>query len=487
MSNESPAVGLQTEVPPAQSGETKGWNARLVLSLVSLTLVSELIAINYFMMATALPFISAAYHTDQLAWVNAVFLLLGAVASPLLGRLADLHGKRRLLLISVSGAAVGSVISALAPSFALLLVGRTLQGLLVPCLFLAYSLIRDVYPPKTVALAVSVLGAGTGLVAVPCPWLTAWLLGLGGAHAIFWFFAIALGVLWVAVIASTKETPVRVSARLDFVGAALLGLGLCGVLIAISFGPQWGWVSSKTLAFFGLGVLLIAGWFLSALRVPEPLVDVRSFRRPSILVTATVAGLASSCAATTSTLLPLLCMTPSSLGLGYGFGVTPKGFALFLLPFGVGGVVGGFLVGFAVRLISPAYVMVAGQMLMAAGAGFGGIFDDSRPLMYVWTLIAGLGLGLSYAAVPNLVIAAVSVDQQAAMAGMVQVFQNAFAAVLPVVAFTILNSHIALHIAATGAVVYSNTGFHIAFMLAAAAGIASACFALSLRALRTAT
>ena len=128
----SPSLPESTSIP-------ERWTPRLVFSLASIVLLLEMLAVSYMMISTALPAISVHYQTTQGAWLLTSFLLLGAVASPLLGKLADMYGKRKVLLFAVAGAAVGSFISAIAPSYAILILGRSLTGLLVPCLFLSYS------------------------------------------------------------------------------------------------------------------------------------------------------------------------------------------------------------------------------------------------------------------------------------------------------------------------------------------------------------
>ncbi|GAA4802350.1 MFS transporter [Tomitella cavernea] len=112
----------------AASGPTEGsgWSPRLAFSLFSIVLVLELLSVSYLMIAMALPDIATHFQTTQAAWLITAFLLLGAVAAPLVGKLADIHGKRRLLIVCLVIAAVGSLLSALAGSYALMIAGRAL-------------------------------------------------------------------------------------------------------------------------------------------------------------------------------------------------------------------------------------------------------------------------------------------------------------------------------------------------------------------------
>ncbi len=169
-----------TDSPPTP----QRWTPRLALSLAALVLLLETLTISYLMISMAIPSIAAHYRTTQGAWLLTAFLLVGAITAPLVGKLADMYGKRRLLLACVTIAAVGAFICAVADSYAVMLVGRSVSGLLIPCLFLSYSLIRDVFPPKKVALAVSIATSGMGLIAIPAPFLTGWLIDHYGFRSI---------------------------------------------------------------------------------------------------------------------------------------------------------------------------------------------------------------------------------------------------------------------------------------------------------------
>ncbi|MBC7302582.1 MAG: MFS transporter, partial [Nocardia sp.] len=188
-------------VAPNPASTADRWTPRLIFSLASIVLLLEMLAVSYMMISTALPSIAAHYETTQGAWLLTSFLLVGAVTAPLIGKLADMYGKRKALLGCVAVATAGSLLSAIAGSYAVLIAGRALTGLLIPCLFLSYSLIRDVFPAKAIALAVSIATSGMGLIAIPAPFLTGWLIDNFGFRSIFWFFVIGLVVLGALIYA----------------------------------------------------------------------------------------------------------------------------------------------------------------------------------------------------------------------------------------------------------------------------------------------
>lgn len=455
-----------------------GWTPRLVCSLVSMVLILELLTISYIMISTALPQIVGTYHTTQGAWLLTAFLLVGAVLSPVFGKLADMYGKRRLLLVAVSIAALGSLISAIAPSYGIVVLGRALQGLLVPCMFLSYSLIRDVFPQKTVPLAVSIVTSGMGLITIPSPWLTGWLLESWGFRAVFWFFMITLTVLTGLVAITTSESPVRIRSKVDFLGAMLLGVGLAGVLVGISFAPSWGWGSVETIGCIVVGVAVLVVWVVAAMRMRDPLIDVRFFRRRSISLTALTAGLAYSNTAVYNTLMPMLCMAPVALGLGYGFGVDAEGYAVFQAPIGAASVVGGLIVGFLVERHTPRSFMALGQVFLIAATALTALARDTRLEVILWCVLAGIGLGLTYAATPNLVIRAVPAQLQGSMSSMVQVFQGGLSAIFPVIVFTVMNAG-GMRIVG-GSAFYEQAGMQVGFLIAAGTSLVGLLVALCL-------
>ncbi|MFC9515093.1 MFS transporter [Nocardiaceae bacterium NPDC056970] len=455
-----------------------GWTPRLAMSLIAMTLVLEVISISSYMTGTALMPIGEHFKTDQLAWVMTAFLLVGAIASPLAGKLADIYGKRRLFLSCLTIAIVGALMSALAPTYLLLVVGRGLFGCLIPCMFLAYSLMRDIFPPSTLALAVSITAAGMGLMSVPSPFIAGILLDAFSFRSLFWFYGVTLIVLLPLILLTTAESPVRTPARVDFIGAILLGAGLAAVLMGVSFGPTWGWGAASTLALLVGGVAALAVWVLTSLRSREPLIDLRFFRDGPMLKICSAAGMGYGTMTLYTTMLPIMCMAPATLALGYGFGIDAKEFAILQAPIGVGSVIGGLAVGRLIRTVNPALTKITGVSLMLVASILTAFWHTDKAPLLIWVLIFGLGMGTFTASIPNLVIASVPASVQASMSSMVQVSQSLISSVFPVVAFAMLNSHVATVV--EGYAYYTDGGITLSFVLSAAGAAVSILVATTL-------
>ena len=444
---------------------SRGWDTSLVLSLFFITMVMEIVSLSYAKVATALPQIMTTFHTSQSSWLLTSSLLLGAVASPLLGKLADLFGKRRILMYTIGVGWVGSILSAAAPSFGVLVAGRALQGALIPCLFLSYSLIRDVYPPRTVPLAASIATAGLGIAAVPTPFLNGWLIDTWGWRSIFWFDVLWLTIMAPAIYLTTPESPLRKKSRLDLIGFVLLGGGAAGVLAGVSLGQQWGWTSGSTLGLIVGGLVLLVAWWVSAHRVSEPLVDISLISRRPILGASLASGICYGATVLSSTMLPLLAEIPRLAGGNYGLGFSPFRYAEIAAPNGAAVVIGGILTGYLMRRISPRITMATGLLIMAVGALLLALWHTTAPELIILSIVVGFGTGLGYASTPNLVIANTPAHEQAATASVVQICQTGFSACMPVALFVILAANVRLVF--SGTPIYSNAGYTYGWILMA--------------------
>lgn len=276
-------------------------------------------------------------------------------------------------------------------------------------------------------------------------------------------------VLGPIIALTTEESSVRLRSSLDLVGAVLVGAGLAGILVGVSNGPSWGWTSSGTLAYLLGGAVLMVAWVISATMVREPLVDLRLLRHRSIGLTTIAAGATYGCSAVYTMLLPMMAMTPAMLGLHYGFGVNAEQFALYSAPIGAFTMIGGVVVGLTTRRIPPRLMIVAGNIIMAIGFTLTAFSHTSKPLVILFAGIFGFGMGLCYAAVPNIIIASVAPQHQATTAGVVAVSQSLVPAILPVVVFAILNSNIAMVV--QGNAFYTDHAMTLGFLVGAVTAV----------------
>jgi MFS family permease len=351
-------------------------------------------------------------------WSLTATLLVGVVASPVMGRLGDGPRRRETLLGGLAVVTAGSVIAALAPSLALLVVGRAMQGVGLGLVPLGMATARDELPAEKVGPTIGLLSvAGAAGVGAGYP-ISGLLAGID-LSAAFWFGAVvaalAFALSWVFVT-STKGRPQE---KLDVVGAVLLTVGLSALLIAIAEGSGWGWSSVRTLGLFVVAVVFLLAWGAQQLRVPDPLVDLRLARIPAVLsadVCATILGVAMYMYLSG---VSEFVQAPSSLGYGFGASVVVAGLAL--VPFSVVSMVGARLLPFSTRIVGARNLLPAGCLAVAAGGVVFALTDGHLWGAFLMMGVLGLGYGLTYAAIPGIIVRSVPESETGSATGFYQV------------------------------------------------------------------
>jgi MFS family permease len=311
----------------------------------------------------ALPALAEHYGASlsATAWMVTGFVLASIVAIPLVSRLGDMFGKRRMLLGSLATFAIGSLVCALAQSSGLAVSGRVIQGLGAAVAPLSYGLARDTVAPERLAHAIGAVVGGASAGGAIGFLLSGLLVDPFGPAALFWFLLGFAVLIAIAVMLLVRESPVRAHVRLDVAGAALLGLGLVALLAAISRGSTWGWTSGRTLATFIAALATLAAFAVVEQRVRQPLVNLR------LVVTWPFAS-ANLCAFAFGYsffiavfVIPQIAAAPASTG--YGLGLSTTGIGLVLLPTGVASLVGGVAGGRAVDRVGPRALVAGGSIL----------------------------------------------------------------------------------------------------------------------------
>jgi MFS family permease len=236
--------------PFVQSDRASAW----VLGVGALDL-----GLEQFMILPILPAIQRAHETSltTAAWLQTAYLLAAVAAIPLFGRLGDMYGKRRLLLLAIAAFAAGSLVCALASSVGGLIAGRAVQGLGAGLGPLAIGIARDRAPrgraPVWIGLLIATAGAGAavGLLAGGV------LAEHASVSAIFWLLFGVAAVLFAGVVVLVPETPRGASTRPDWIGSFLLVGALVSFLLAVSKANAWGWSSAKVVILIVAAVLLL--------------------------------------------------------------------------------------------------------------------------------------------------------------------------------------------------------------------------------------
>ena len=313
------------------------------------------------LVAPVLPTVQHHLHTTQstVTWVMTAYLLAASVATPILGRIGDMVGKERMLLVTLVALAAGSLLAAVATSIGVMIVARVIQGIGGGIIPLAFGIIRDEFPPEKIsaaigtAAALTAVGGGLGIV------LAGPIVDGIGYTWLFWIPMIVTIVAAVATHLVVPESPVRTAGRVNILAAVLLSGWLVALLVPISEAEQWGWTSAPVLGLIALAMVLAVAWVIVELRSAEPLIDMRMMRIPAVWTTNLVALLFGVTMYSIMAFLPEFVQTPSSAGYGFTASITQSG--LFLLPMTVTMFAGGIIAG---RLATR----VGGKALLAAGS-----------------------------------------------------------------------------------------------------------------------
>jgi len=361
--------------------------------------------------------IQVEFHTSQttVTWVLTAYLLSASICTPLMGRVGDVVGKVRMLVVALAILAVGSLAAALAPSIGWLIAARALQGVGGGVLPLSFGIIRDEFRERmTMALSViaslTAVGFGVGIV-VAGP-----IVDSFGYRGLFWLPMVVTLLAAAAALLFVPESPVRTPARLPVRPAVLLAGWLVALLLGLSEGNHWGWTSGRVLGLFGAAVLLGAAWVAVERRVPVPMIDMQMMRLRGVWTANVVAGCVGFGMFASFGFLPQLLQTPRAVGYGFGASITESGH--LLLP----SAVASFLVGFAtaslIRRIGVRAVITTG--LLATGVAFAcvGLFHDQTWQLYAATTVQGLGSGMVFSSLAGVVVAAVPPEQTGVASGM---------------------------------------------------------------------
>lgn len=334
-------------------------------------------------------------------WTLTASLLAGAIAMPILGRLGNHRYRRSVLIGAVVAAAVGTLIAALPLGFAGILVGRALQGISLGATPVAIALARNVLPAAKQASALSLLGvsavAGAGL-GYP---LAAFFATVWGLPAAYWFGFVASLVTLAAVLVTVPGArDAEPEPRVDWRGAVVLSIGSTALLLTVTQGRQWGWLSPLFLATAAVAVVALAGWGWRSLRIPNPLVDLRLAVRPGVLAPNLIALLAGIGVYMLISLGVVIVQAPVANG---GFAQTPFIAGLLMVPYSLASFLGSRVNLLLVRRLPH-------ELLLPIGCGFYTIALVLVGLAHteLWTLLlamllAGLGSGSTFAAMPGLV------------------------------------------------------------------------------------
>jgi MFS family permease len=390
------------------------------LLVAALSLVALTVAVLQTAVVPILGIIAQQLHASSVAvsWAVTANLLAAAASTPLIGRVADLHNKKHVLLAVLAVVLLGSVLAATTTSLALLIFARVLQGVSYSLYPICVAILREELPEGGVVGALAVLsgtlgfGGGMGLV------VTGLLMdGSAGYHRVFWlttgFVVFVIAVAMAAIPSRSKST----DGTIDWLGAAGLAAGLSAVLLTITQGNSWGWSAPSTIVFAAFGVIVLVAWWAWERRRTHPLVSTEMLTRRPVLLTnlATVfvgMGLYFGFLGLTQ------FVQVDRAAAGYGFSASVlHASVVYLLPGALTGFVTATLSGRFIDRFGARPILVSGAM-----AGVVGFLWLALAHSQPWqVIVAGIWtnayISLAYGALPALVVSEVDSNETGVATG----------------------------------------------------------------------
>jgi MFS family permease len=376
------------------------------------------VSVMQTIIAPLLPELPRLTHSSPgaVSWLVTSTLLTGCIFTPVLGRLGDMFGKRRVLLIALGVLALGSALNGMTSNVWALIVGRSLQGAALAVIPLGISIMRDHLPTDRVTSAVALMSTTLGIGgAIGLP-IAAVIVEYSDWHTMFWVSAV-LGLIDMAlVLRFVPESTHRAQGRVDVAGALGLAVILIALLLAVEKGNSWGWLSVPTIGCLVLSLAVALVWGAYEMRVPSPMVDLRISGRPAVLLT-NLAALSIGFAFYANGLATAqLVQEPRSTGYGLGQSIVVAG--LVNLP---GGVLMALLSPVSARISKtrgPKVSVALAAIVIVGGYGFRIAYGTGLPAIVLGASIISIGVALAYSALPVLIMRAVPVSETGAATGL---------------------------------------------------------------------
>ncbi|MBC9226519.1 MFS transporter [Aeromicrobium sp. 636] len=409
-------VSTSSPTTIAQPPEAPRRSAALIVA--TLSLCGIVVSLQQTLLLPLLPMLPDLLDAsaDSTSWLVTATLLTGAIATPTVTRLADMYGKRRMMVLTLAISVLGSILGAFSEDLVLLIVARALQGVGMAVVPVGIAIMRDELPRERIPLGVALMsatlaiGAGVGL---PLSGLISEHLDW---HAIFWATG-AVGIaLLIAAMVVLPESPVRTRGSFDFRGALLLSAALTALMLALSKGSHWGWSSPTTLGLVAGGGVLLAIWVPVELRTPSPLVDLRVSSRRSVVLVNSASVLVGFAMFANMLLTTQLLQMPEASGYGLGLGILETGW--WMVPnaaaFGLMAPVSAWLT----RRFGPQVTALSGALLMGVAYAARVFLSDDLAQVVIGSVAVGVGTAMVYGALPTMIMRAVPVTETASANGL---------------------------------------------------------------------
>ncbi|ARM76672.1 MFS transporter [Acidianus manzaensis] len=404
-------------------------------------LASMLLIVNYVetMVIPALPTIESDFSVSAtlVSWVTSAYMIVAAATSPLMGKLADTYGKKKMYTIAIGFYIVAVAMAGFSPNIWFLLTARAIQGVGFSMFPIAIAIITDLFPREKVAFAQAILSAMMGIGPAIGLLLGSYIVqDLGWPYA-FHTAAILSLILFVLSEKYLPHTGHRKQQKVDYIGASLIGLATVLVLVYVTEGPTLGWTSLDNLDFLISGIILYGVFFAVERKIKEPLLKLSLFKIRNFAV-ANITGLVSGVGMfTVFIFLVYYAQLPSP----YGLGLTIIQSGLLMSPVALGMVIFGPIFGRLMPKVGPRPILIIGSILSALAYLSLLFYRSTIPEVLFGALLSSVGLVAVIIPLVNMVALALPDEARTTGMGMNTLLRTIGGAAGPVVATSLMDTY----------------------------------------------
>jgi EmrB/QacA subfamily drug resistance transporter len=392
-------------------------------AILSVTCLAAFLFFNSFgSIGVALPLIQQQFASTlaEVQWVALMGVVTVSSLSFCFGRAGGILGQRRLYKLGVVLYAAGSGLAALSISFRALLASRALMAVgLAMALPMSTAILAGSFPTEKRGQVLGVFAAAIATGRMAGPTIGGVLLQAGGWRWIFWMNCIVGLAVSAAVIAIFRGSGERRKEPFDFLGSAALLLGYPALLVAFTFGAQFGWSSPAVVLCFAVALVSSGAFVIVESRAAKPLIDMRLFRRRALTMPLLALAL--------SHLIynPIALFAPLYLQNVLGVSALVAGVALAILPLSTAVI--SPVSGRLADRFDPRRVSAAGLAVIVAGIAFYALLDTDSSLMLAAAVLAliGAGVGIFTPANQKSAFAAIDREEYGVLAAMLSSFGTA--------------------------------------------------------------
>ena len=453
----------ETKTAAGKKGLSLGGNGIILVILASMAMMVMFIEI---MLVPALSIIASEFnnHSTWISWILSIYLLVGAVTTPIIGRLGDLYGKKKVLLATMVIYIIALLGCSISWNLESLLFFRAVQGIGLGMFPLAFGIVRDTFPKEQVPVAIGIISAMFSVG------VSIGLLGGGFIVSTFsWrysFYIVAplFAILAIASYFLIKDEHRETSGSIDYLGAGFLGLGVLSLLLGLTEGENLGWSSFTIIGLFIISIIALANFGLWQTMSRDPIIRLRLLKNRGLLgsnLTALFVGMGMFLMFQT---LPFFLLSPKAVGgleLENAFIV-----GLYIFPAAAVQLIFAPLAGRIGRSIGHFTVLIIGMGVMALSFIVLVLLHSSEVEILVSMVVAGIGMGFSMVPLINIVALASPKKDFATASGMNTLFRVVGGSIGPVLASAILASYV-VFIPHVPIPFYSEAGYEQAWLVGA--------------------